>query len=172
MTQPFFQEAFVDCMLGIADLRDVLPPYLQAWGWPGTADELIEKWLEVENAPDERVLAAIRTLAMTGIACCLATSQERLRAAYMREVMGFNQLFDEMFFSCEVGSIKPDPAFYNHITAALHVAGDQILFWDDSRENVEAARSCGWLAEQYTDYEPFKVRLADYLPAETVAELP
>jgi FMN phosphatase YigB (HAD superfamily) len=32
---------------------------------------------------------------------------------------------------------------------------DQIIFWDDSLANVDAARAHGWQAELYTDYATF-----------------
>jgi hypothetical protein len=37
---PFFNNEFIDCELGKADLKEAIKPYLKKWGWKGTIDEL------------------------------------------------------------------------------------------------------------------------------------
>jgi putative hydrolase of the HAD superfamily len=46
-------------------------------------------------------------------------------------------------FSCETGSIKPEPAIYHALTAALGCAPGEILFFDDMPVNVEGAEVAG-----------------------------
>ncbi|MDR0759474.1 MAG: HAD family phosphatase [Treponema sp.] len=46
-------------------------------------------------------------------------------------------------FSCEAASVKPEPAIYQALTAALDCAPGEILFFDDMAVNVEAAASAG-----------------------------
>jgi len=162
-TSDFFHGVFNDCLVGRADLRQVLPPFLDRWRWKGTLDAFIAAWFETENAADSRIVDAIGSLRRSGILCCLASSQERYRAVYMANVMGFAQIFDRLFFSYRLGCQKPDPAFYQGVEQALGLAGPDILFWDDSSRNVAAARRCGWNAEVYTGFEDFKPRLAVYL---------
>jgi putative hydrolase of the HAD superfamily len=77
--------------------------------------------------------------------------------------MGFAEVFDCLFFSCELGCRKPDHAYYERITGILALGGSDILFWDDSPSAVEGARACGWNAEVYTDFEGFESKLALYL---------
>ncbi|MHC5004541.1 MAG: HAD family hydrolase [Planctomycetota bacterium] len=48
--------------------------------------------------------------------------------------------------SHELGLRKPDLAIYREAERRLGFAGDQILFFDDLPENVEAARAVGWRA--------------------------
>ncbi|MAY74218.1 MAG: hypothetical protein CMJ31_05710 [Phycisphaerae bacterium] len=45
-----------------------------------------------------------------------------------------------------LGLAKPDPAIYAAFTKAVAVDSDQILFFDDLAENIEAARTAGWQA--------------------------
>ena len=33
VTAPFFKGPFTDCVIGKADLKAVIAPYLQQWGW-------------------------------------------------------------------------------------------------------------------------------------------
>jgi len=52
------------------------------------------------------------------------------------------------FGSQVIGVRKPDPRIYEHVERAVGLKGNQIVFFDDLPENIEAARSRGWLAEQ------------------------
>jgi putative hydrolase of the HAD superfamily len=79
--------------------------------------------------------------------------------------MDFSETFDRLYFSCELGCQKPDPAYYGAIERDLGLAGGGILFWDDATVNVESAREVGWNAEVYTRYEPFARTLAEALGA-------
>ncbi len=58
--------------------------------------------------------------------------------------------FAVTILSYEVGSMKPDAAIYRAAELAANVPAGQILLLDDKRENVQAARSRGWQAEQCT----------------------
>ncbi len=80
----------------------------------------------------------------------------------MREKMGFDKIFDRLYISCELGCHKPNAAYYEHVQKSLALDGKSLLFWDDSYKNVAAARSFGWNAEQYTDFESFIEKLGTY----------
>ncbi|TDQ48262.1 HAD family hydrolase [Actinorugispora endophytica] len=58
--------------------------------------------------------------------------------------------FDALFFSCDIGMCKPDPAVYTHVLEALDSAPEQTLFVDDREENVRAAQKLGITARLYT----------------------
>lgn len=163
MILDFFEEAFKDCLVGKADLRVMLPPFLAKWGWEGPLEDFLIQWFEIDNAVDERVLQVIHSLRESEITCCLATNQERYRVEYMRTVMGFETIFDRLFFSSELGLLKPDPEFFRVIERSLNLGGQNILFWDDSPRNVESARRCGWHAEVYAGFEDFEKELDAYL---------
>ena len=77
--------------------------------------------------------------------------------------MGFERIFDELFFSCELGCHKPDPAHFKIIEDRLGLNGERLLFWDDSAANVEAARKRGWNAVVYATLETFEGTLDRYL---------
>jgi len=164
MTRDFFLGIFGQCLLGQEDLKTVLPPFLKTWGWDGSVDAFVDLWFSIENAPDQRVLNSIHTLRQLGYICCLGTLQEAHRAAYMRNVMGFADLFDHLFFSCEVGFTKQEPEYYQHIIQTLGLAPEQILFWDDSARNVEYARKAGLQAEVYSNFETYETRMKPLFP--------
>jgi len=108
---------------------------------------------------DLRVVNYIGELRQRGMLCCLATNQEANRAEYMKTQMGFADVFDRLFFSCELGCQKPEPAYFYSIQQKLELESRELLLWDDYQKNVEVARECGWQAELYTRFEAFKERI-------------
>ncbi|MEO5586245.1 MAG: HAD family phosphatase [Novosphingobium sp.] len=46
---------------------------------------------------------------------------------------------------------KPDPAIYRLAERRFGHSGAELLFIDDNRDNVEAARACGWEAHHFAD---------------------
>lgn len=163
MTRGFFNGVFNDCLVGKADLKKVLPTYLIDWGWKNGVDEFVRIWLQTDHVIDSRLIRAIQNLRHNGMVCCLTTSQEHNRAEYMKTRMGFQEAFDHLFFSCEVGWQKPDHAYYRYIEKALHLEKEAILFWDDSQTNIEAARECGWNAERYINFDEFEKIVPKYI---------
>ena len=155
MTMPFFTGVFNECLLGKKQIQDELPPYLAAWGWQQDVDAFIQTWLKQDDVVDAKMIHTVQQLRKAGFQCCLATNQEQNRAAYMRNQMGFEALFDECFISCEMGSQKPDNAYYRYIENTLGLKPEEILFWDDSAGHVVAARKQGWQAEVYTQFDVF-----------------
>ena len=149
-TAGFFQGPFVDCLLGRADLKQAIEPFLREWRWAGSVEDCIRVWFEADSALNTEILALIAALRGAGIPSYVASTQEPLRAAYLEDVLGFRELFDDRFFSCRVGVMKPDPAFFEHVTASLGVAGKDLLFIDDLEHIVQGARQCGWNAELYS----------------------
>jgi putative hydrolase of the HAD superfamily len=163
MAEPFFKGVFNDCLIGKADLMDVLPPFLRKWNWLGSAEEFVSLWLKIDHVIDTELISTIKKLRQKGVICCVTTSQEQHRADYMKKEMGFQEVFDHLFISCEMGVQKPDAAYFQLIETNLQLPGESILFWDDRQQNVNAARAQGWKAELYTDYENFLETLPLYV---------
>lgn len=162
-TEPFFEGVFLECLVGRADLKEVIAPFLQSWGWEASVDDFIKCWFDVENAVDQRMSHVITKLRKHGYFCGLATNQERYRIEYMRTEMGFSTIFDEIFSSVEIGAMKNELRYFEIVTARLGLPADKILFWDDSQSNVEMARLFGWQAERFTTFEAFEESLRQYL---------
>ena len=108
---------------------------------------------------------------------CVAEIIGLLRRKHRRVVAGTNtldahyryhvehghfDLFDSVYASHLVGSLKPDPAFYRHILEAEDVAPSDALFVDDMEENVVAAREIGIAAVRFTDCATLRRTLRDY----------
>lgn len=160
---PFFQGPFQDVLIGKADLKDVLEPYLKEWGWKKTVDEFVEYWFRSEDIVNTVVTDEISRLRESGIKCYLATNQEKYRLAYMRDVMGFKRVFNGLFSSADLGCKKPEPQFFDRLLKRIdpkrEIPRREILFWDDSEANVAAAKELGIQAYRYVDPLSFQEKM-------------
>ena len=77
--------------------------------------------------------------------------------------LNFEDVFDEMIISAEVGLMKPDPRIYHLALEKLGVQPGESVFLDDMLVNVEAARSVGMSAIQFTQPEKTLEELKQFL---------
>jgi putative hydrolase of the HAD superfamily len=135
-------EAELATLTGDADFVAVVQWTLDAHGADTAgAERLAALWHRLETDP--RTVAAITALRAGGTRCYLATNQHAFRTAYMREHLGYAELFDGQFYSCELGVAKPDPAYFTRIVRELGVEPGQVLFLDDNAANVRGAHEAG-----------------------------
>lgn len=57
--------------------------------------------------------------------------------------LNVENFFDHIFLSCDLGVEKPDPLIFSKVVEGLQVPAHDILFFDDSEVNCQAARNCG-----------------------------
>lgn len=115
---------------------------------------------------------AIFTGEMPGIAAMLARAAARLPlyafsntnpahvAHFSQAYAGVLGHFREIFLSSTIGLRKPEAAAYDHVVKAVGVPASRILFFDDSAENVAAARARGLTAVQVTSPDDVASALA------------
>jgi epoxide hydrolase-like predicted phosphatase len=71
--------------------------------------------------------------------------------AYPRE--GWDEMFDAIVISGEVGMRKPEPAIFHHALELLDVAPGETVFVDDLRVNILAAAELGLVGVHHTSYD-------------------
>lgn len=54
--------------------------------------------------------------------------------------------FERRFFSCDLRAVKPEPAAYAQALAGLGAQPEDVVFFDDRPDNVEAAAALGMAA--------------------------
>jgi epoxide hydrolase-like predicted phosphatase len=93
------------------------------------------------HADDEMVLysSSLRPQFRTGLLSNSADGARREEQARY----GFEELFDVILYSHEVGLAKPDPEVYSVLCDRLLVAPNELVFLDDGPANVQAARKLG-----------------------------
>ncbi len=151
----FFTGKFQQCLVGEADLKESITPYLVSFGWQGTVDELLDYWFSEEYILNKDLIEYVGTLRKSSIRVVLATNQEKYRTQYMLDHMGFDGAFDKIYSSAHIGLKKPAIEFFAHLVEEMQVDKDQVLFWDDDPRNISGALEYGIHAEFYHDYSLF-----------------
>lgn len=104
-------------------------------------------WHDITVSPESLDLVA--RLRRAGYAVHLATNQHRQRGEHMRTSLGFDELFDESFYSWELGTKKPETSYFELALQRIGAGPAEVLFVDDMEVNVEAARAVGLHAEHW-----------------------
>jgi putative hydrolase of the HAD superfamily len=145
------EELLVEELPALRGEGDFLPELRRAFerhGIDGDPDELYaELWNRIEVS--DEVVALVQRLRAAGYGVHLGTNQHRERATYMRDVLGYEDLFDVGCYSCDLGAAKPDLEFFRRAVSLIGVAPADVLFLDDNLRNVEAARAVGLVAEHW-----------------------
>jgi putative hydrolase of the HAD superfamily len=126
---------------GTVAMTERLPAALAERGLSEHLDQVSEVWGTIE--PVEETRSFVRELRQAGFGCHLATNQDNLRTSYMRARMGYDELLDRCFYSCEVGAAKPDEEFFRRVATELGVELRELVFVDDTLENVHSAQAIG-----------------------------
>jgi HAD superfamily hydrolase (TIGR01509 family) len=163
VSKEFFDKEWDTILLGKADTKEKLTPYLKKWGWKGSVEDYQKFWFEFEHKIDQKIISHIQQIRKRGIICAVATNQDMYRATYMIEKMGFNDSFDALYASAHLGEVKPNQQFFKAIQQKYNIKFNEIVFWDDSGTNVSAARSLGIMAEVYKDFVSYKLKMEELL---------
>ena len=138
--------ADVACLTGTdfgAAMRDVL----RQFEINATVEDVIDRHFWIEVRPP--MLNAVRAVRDLGLRCGLATNQQNLRGTYMRNSLDFEKIFDEQFYSFELGFAKPEAGYFQKIMDRIKVTPDRVLFIDDHEGNVAGAREMGIRSELF-----------------------
>jgi putative hydrolase of the HAD superfamily len=164
LQREFFRKNWHEVVRGRLDLFVALQEYFESKGMADRIEAFVAYWLEKDAVIDREVLAAAdawRT--RTGGRVFAASNQEHHRVAYLRDQAGLGAHFDEIVYSAALGVCKPERVFYTNAQARMGVtAAQSILFVDDSAENVDGARMCGWRAMLYRGPESLARTLAQW----------
>lgn len=98
-------------------------------------------------AREPSMVGAVRAARDAGVATALLSNSWGLD--YPRE--DWEQLFDAVVISGEVGLRKPDPEIYRLTADRLRVAVEACVFVDDLRPNVRAAAAVGMIGVHHVD---------------------
>jgi putative hydrolase of the HAD superfamily len=150
MTLPFFTGPFQDCLVGKADLKEIISPYLVTWGWNKGVGAFLDLWFQAEHNINEELIEYIKEFRKKGILCILGTNNEKYRFEYMMNEMGLASVFDKTYASAHLGHKKPNKEFFEEIIKDLgDIKKEEILLWDDDPKNIKGAKEFGINTELY-----------------------
>ncbi|MCU1317940.1 MAG: HAD-superfamily hydrolase subfamily variant 3 [Candidatus Acidoferrum typicum] len=96
-----------------------------------------------------------------GFRTAILSNMQTDMAAHARRKFDWLRYIDHQVFSCEVRSIKPHPAIYQHTLAQLDVPQTEVLFVDDREENIQAARALGICGIRFESVAQFRCALEE-----------
>ena len=146
----FLAEVFAaerPCLTGEREFAPMLQTVLRRWKSPVNVEQALLIWTLIE--PVEETFAVVERIRSSGVHVALASNQQSHRAGIMTTQLGYAGRFDQLFYSCELGVAKPDPAYFESLLMRLEMPGDEVLFVDDHESNVRAAREVGLNAETF-----------------------
>ena len=73
------------------------------------------------------------------------------------------QLFDELYFSCNIGMRKPEERIYRFVLERSGMAVNEVIFFDDDLRNVIGAREIGIESVHVVDETTVKSWVENYL---------
>ncbi len=80
---------------------------------------------------------------------------------YARRFLPFSARLDPVIVSYSVGSMKPEPEFYEALLAQSGIPADRILFIDDLQVNIEAATKAGVIGHHFVSKAALEATLSD-----------
>ena len=133
-------------------------------GTPVPPDGLLDRMFSYfEHAPD--MAGLVRRARHAGLRTALLSNS--WGNAYPRE--GWEEMFDAVVISGEVGMRKPDPEIFLHTAALLKLDPAECVLVDDLPSNIEGAVAVGMVGVRHTAYDDtaaelealFGIRLRD-----------
>ena len=113
------------------------------------SEPALEAFLSADDV-DHELIAWMRSLRPQYKIGLLSNAWDNLRGL-LTERWKIADVFDDLLISAEVGLVKPDPRIFELAVCRLGVEPGEALFFDDTHDNVLAARLAGLQAYQYTD---------------------
>ena len=118
---------------------------------PASAYERIRDEFFAGDVVDRGILDFLRSLKPKYKTGLISNAWSGLRAYTEREK--FDNTFNRMIISAEVGVLKPDPKIYQIALEQLQVKAKEAVFVDDVLENIEACEKVGMKGIHFKDSE-------------------
>lgn len=128
--------------------RDLAARLVTTDGVPPVAEGLLTRMFSRFHRV-EPMYEMLREARAAGLRTCLLSNS--WANEYPRE--GWEDYFDEVVISGEIGMRKPEPRIFEHALGRIGLAGEECVFVDDIEANIEAARRLGIVGVHHRDPE-------------------
>jgi putative hydrolase of the HAD superfamily len=117
-----------------------------------TDAQLLEGWNAIFLDEVPGISAALAQAAARMPLYAFSNTNPAHEACWAERYGGTLAHFRKVFVSSTIGLRKPDAEAFRHVVDAIGVPAGRIVFFDDSRDNVEGARACGLQAVHVTSH--------------------
>lgn len=153
---------------GKIDSQDHYRQYADSIGLKWSYDVWKSVWMDIYSI-NEAGMAILNEYRAKGFPLyVLSNLAEYNKEAIEMKFDYFFTLFNRLFFSYELGLLKPAPEIYSSVCAIIETPPEKCIFIDDLPENVDGARSIGMKALQFKSDRYHSMRT---IIGETVSEL-
>ncbi|MEU4404656.1 HAD family phosphatase [Streptosporangium sp. NPDC023963] len=128
--------------------RDLAARLITTDGVPLVAEGLLTRMFSRFHRV-EPMYEMLREARAAGLRTCLLSNS--WANEYPRE--GWEDFFDAVVISGEIGMRKPEPRIFEHALGRIGLAGEECVFVDDIEANIEAARRLGIVGVHHRDPE-------------------
>ena len=125
---------------------------------PGRVDisKLIQQDVESWTRINDSVITFMREIRSRIYNLSMISNMTQDTLAYIRAGFKWLELFDELIFSCEFGTNKPDISIYADCLKKIKLSPAECLFVDDSAENIEGAAAVGMHTIHFKSFDTFR----------------
>ena len=118
-----------------------------------------DRWIELASPVIAHSVRLMKTLQSKSIPVFSLTNFGIQTYDIAAEKYEFLREFDRDFISGHMGVIKPDPQIYEMLEQSSGLSGASLLFADDRRDNIEAAKNRGWQTHLFESPQGWADRL-------------
>jgi HAD superfamily hydrolase (TIGR01509 family) len=118
-------------------------PLLEKYNTEMCEEKFLEYWFSGESLV-RNLIELSKELRNDGIGVYILSNNFKERTEYYRK--NFPEIFDnvdEAFFSWEIGNIKSEIDTYNKVLEKIGLESIEVVYFDDSKENIDLAKKVG-----------------------------
>lgn len=143
----FHNQINCECDKGKKDIFCELVPYLNKMKWVGNPEEYCKlQWNFEKDFIGREILNNINRLKRLGNKVFIASNQNKHRKQFLINEMKLHGIFDECFFSCDIGYVKNEKEYWNYVESYFicnEINKEDAIFYDDLIENCNKAKEFG-----------------------------
>ena len=139
---------------------DYWSKYLREWGVDLDQNQFYNYWFSAEEEVPELIELA-KELKDKEFKLFILSNNFVERANYYAEHFSFlKEIFEKVYYSFITGFVKPDVRAYQNLLKGNYLKGEECLYFDDSEDNIEVAKSLGINAHTFKSVDELKQTLS------------
>ena len=163
MDYAVFGPSSIDAATGVISEEQHWRNVVRAFNLPESDVARVEQAFFAGDRVDYSLVNFLRSLHPTYKVGLISNAWSGLRKWIIREK--FDDAFDQMIISAELGTGKPDPRIYLHALEQLNTRPEEAVFVDDVPANIEGAKALGMHGILFKTAEQTMTELKNLLAA-------